>query len=142
VCTWYLANKRYYTIIAYFMNLRLQRVNWACPYELRNAKTKFISEITQKKKWTQQNDTDKNLYYKISETTACFGGKFWVLRKGERRSNSWYTFQISLFLILNNFTGLNYNAKRLEFGAWMIIKLEAMKKCHFIRASLSCKMGA
>ena len=32
------------------MNPRLQRVNWTCPYELRNAKTQFVSEITPKKK--------------------------------------------------------------------------------------------
>jgi len=58
------------------MNLKLQRVNWACQYELRKAKTKFMSEITPKKKWTQQNQTEKNLDFKISEATACFGGKF------------------------------------------------------------------
>ena len=31
------------------MNLRPLRINWACPNELRNAKTKFMSEITRKK---------------------------------------------------------------------------------------------
>ena len=58
------------------MNLSLQRVHWLCPYGLRNAKTKFMSEIRRKKKWTQRNQTDKNLDFKISQKTACFGGKF------------------------------------------------------------------
>jgi hypothetical protein len=63
------------------MNLGLQRVNWACPYELRNAKTKLMSEITPKKNGRNKTKLKKNLDFKISAATACFGGKFCVLRK-------------------------------------------------------------
>ena len=117
MCTWYLANKCYYTIIVYFMNLRLQRVNWARPYELRNTKTKFMSEITPKTIWKRHNHTDKNLDFEISEATACFGVKFRVLRKGERRSNSRHTFEISLFPTVNSCAALNCNVEKKEIAA-------------------------
>ena len=99
------------------MNLRLQRVNWARPYELRNTKTKFMSEITPKTIWKRHNHTDKNLDFEISEATACFGVKFRVLRKGERRSNSRHTFEISLFPTVNSCAALNCNVEKKEIAA-------------------------
>jgi hypothetical protein len=54
--------------------------------------------------------------------------------------NSRYIFYISLFLTMNNFTGLNYIVKKTEDRCVNDNLLETIKKCHFNRPSLSCKI--